>query len=394
MNIWKRWTAAALTLSLVVSLSIAGALALSPAAPFADFRIDAARMEAPDRALEIELYQQDKDGAFLHTDTRSEDCKINQVTGDATLYIQPNVEGVWVTVDYLTNLNGDDSYELLEGGNEPVWDSLTATGELVRGGNEALDVGQTYILSAEALSARFDKMEKSHGRLLGMENPVTSWPLCRVALSRTDPADGQTYEQLYYLEIFGSELVPWDVLRSAPYCEAVEYGLTRGWFTGMDDGSFGPDQPLNRAQLALVLWRVGGCQSAEQASFTDAKSGDWYYSAVCWCQQEGLIAGYADGSFLPDGPLTREQLASILQRYAKTDVPAAYVTGDLSQYDDCGEISSWAYDSMRWAVANRILVPSGGNSLRPGSSVTRAELAEALYALRGTQPLRSMVSMW
>ena len=55
---------------------------------------------------------------------------------------------------------------------------------------------------------------------------MTSWPLCQITLSRTEPADGQTYEQLYYLEIFGDDLIPWDVPRNAPYREAIEYSLT------------------------------------------------------------------------------------------------------------------------------------------------------------------------
>lgn len=393
MKTLKQWMAAALAAALAASFTLSSALAAPPAEPFADFRIDAADMDAPDRAISIDWYRRGGDGSFHAADAVEDydytlNRKVNRVTGDAAFYIQPKTGGVWATVDYLTDVNGDRLYELLDGGDEPAWDSLTARGELVQGGNEALNPGQTYILSAELLAGRFDEAEKSRAQLLGMEEPVASWPLCRVTLNRTDPADGQNYEQLYYLEIFGSGLLPWDIPRSAPYCEAVEYGLSQGWFTGLEDGSFGPGLPLNRAQLAQVLWSVGGCQQAEQVSFTDAQPGGWYYPAVCWCQQEGIIAGYEDGSFLPDASLTREQLAAFLYRYAQSLGPdhttPFYLLTDLSQYSDQEEVSSWAYDSMRWALSKRLLHPSD-NALRPGQSVTRAELATALYALRNNQ---------
>ena len=397
MKTIRQWMAAALALALAASFTISPALAAPPAEPFADFRIDAAAMDAPDRVISIDWYRQNENGEFLPADVAADydftlNCKVNRVTGDATFYIQPKAGGVWVTVDYLTNVNGDGLYELLEGGVSPAWDSLDAQGSLVQGGSEALTAGQTYILSAEALSARFDETVQSRAGLLHIEDPTASWPLCRITLNRTDPADGQTYEQLYYLEIFRNELLPWDVPRSAPYCEAVEYGLACGWFTGMEDGSFGPSLPLSRAQLAQVLWRAGGCQPGEAVSFTDAEPDGWYYPAVCWCQQEGIIAGYEDGSFLPDAPLTREQMAAFLYRYAKPSVlpqPNLYFPTDLSQYSDQEEVSSWAYDSVRWAVSNR-LFPLIGSALRPGETATRAELAAALYALKGKQANQSI----
>jgi len=396
MNLFKQWTAAALSLALAGSL-MSAALAVPAAEPFADFRIDAVQMDAPDRTLSIDLYRRDEQGGFLAAeavkdDDRTLSCKVNRVTSDASFYIQPKAEGVWAALDFLTDVNGDGLYELLDGGDDPAWDSLNAQGELVQGGNEALLNGQTYILSAEALSARFDEAAQARAQDWAMEDCRLSFPLCRVTLSRTDPADGQTYEQLYYLEIFGDLLLPYDVPRDSQYRDAIEYCLVQGWFTGMEDGSFHPDAPLNRAQLAQVLWTVGGCQAAPAADFTDVSQEDWFSQAVSWCRQEGLIAGYDDGSFLPDTPLTREQLASFLFRYAKYAGSSPYPTGDLSRYDDHASVSPWAYDSVRWAVSGRLLTPDG-SSLNPGTAVTRAELASALYAYhtyRGAQSLRTM----
>ena len=156
MNTCKRWIAAALSLALTASLSISGSLALAPAEPFADFRIDAIDLDVPDRSIRIATYRRDESGALVYQEARDYDCKVNRVTGDATFYIQPKAEGVQATVDYLTNVTGDDFYELTEDESQPAWDSLSAQGELVSGGSEALAVGQTYILSAETLSARFE----------------------------------------------------------------------------------------------------------------------------------------------------------------------------------------------------------------------------------------------
>ena len=147
----------------------------------------------------------------------------------------------------------------------------------------------------------------------------------------------------------------------------------------MEDGRFRPDDPLSRGQLAQVLWTVGGCLESDGSRFSDAAPGDWYYPAVSWCQQVGLIAGYEDGTFAPDTPLTREQLASILYRYARYAGSSLRATADLSQYNDHQAISPWAGDSMRWAVSNRLLTAED-NALRPADTVSRGELAAALYA--------------
>lgn len=388
MNVFKRWTAAAL--ALVLAASVSPVLAAPAAEPFADFRIDALNMDVPDRTLLIDLYRRNESGGFSPAAAAEDSihCKVNRVTGDAMFYIQPRTDGVQVTVDYLTDVNGDGLYELLDGGSQPVWDTLDSGNDLVQGGDFSLAGGQTYALSAETLSQRFEKTAQTRTRDLGRESVFQTFPLCRVTLRRTDAADGQEYEQLYYLEICGQILTPPDVPRDRWYYSAVEYNLILGWFTGLEDGRFGPDEPLNRSQLAQVLWTVAGhpvlwsvesSQAAKTADFTDVLPTDWFYQAVIWCQQEGLMTGYENGTFLPNAPLTREQLASVLQRYEiYTGYAFPYSADALSQYGDAESVSPWAYDSMCWA-ASLGLLPVSGNALHPGNTVTRAELAFALY---------------
>ena len=124
---------------------------------------------------------------------------------------------------------------------------------------------------------------------------------------------------------------------------------------------------------------MSGCQNAKMSEFSDVAVGSWYYSAVSWCQQEGLIAGYSSNIFAPNDTLSREQMVSILYRYAKYAGGSLRVSDDLSQFDDVEDVSRWAVESMRWAVTNGVL-SNTESSLLPSKNVTRAEMAAALYA--------------
>lgn len=383
MKLIRQWTAAALAAVLTASVLITPGLA-APEEAFADFRIDAAGIDVPDRTITVTRYEQDADGALRPAGTAEYSCKLNRVTEDASFYIQPKADGVDVVVDYLADLNGDGAYELMDSDSSPMRDTMDQKSILSAVTEHActpLTNGQTYIVSAEALSSRFQQSVQRGARTLGLEQPAQQGlPLCRVTLRRASSDQDQDYEQqTYYLELYGKVLVPFDIIPGQWYYSAVEYGLAQGYFSGMEDGRFGPDEPLNRAQLAQVLWTVGGGLEAEGASFSDVSPDNWFYHAVSWCQQEGLIAGYAEGIFAPEAPLTREQLASILYRYARYAGSSLRTTADLSQYDDSGSVSSWAYDSMRWAMTNRLL-SAADNTLRPADTVSRADLAAALYA--------------
>lgn len=373
----RQWAAAALSAVLAASILTLPALA-APEDAFAEFRIDAANMDAPERTVAVTRYEIDGAGALRAAGTSEYECRLNRVTEDASFYIQPDAEGVSVAVDYLADLDGDGAYELIDSDASPMRDGLDQRSILsfVTDSPVApLTGGETYIVSAESLSSRFRQAVRRGARALGLEQAAgQSFPLCRVTLRQT----GSDRQQTYYLELYGKVLTPSDLSPGQWYYNAVEYCLAQGYFTGAEDGRFYPDEPLNRAQLAQVLWTVGGCLESDSARFTDAGADDWFYQAISWCQQEELIAGYEDGSFAPDVTLTREQLASVLYRYARRSGSSLRATADLSQYADSGDISPWAYDSMRWAMSNRLFTTED-NALRPTAAVSRGELAAALY---------------
>lgn len=385
----KRLLAALLAAVMTTTVSLSSTLAVAAAEPFADFRIDAADMDIPDRTISVDLYRR-QNGAFRVDDSVEYPCRINRVTSDASFYIQPTEDGVWASVDYLTDLNGDGTYELLDGGSDPVWDVLNPQDGLALpmegGGSPALIRAQTYVLSSEMLTSRYQQAVQNRtagGSLaldVGQGTPVKQeHPLCMIKLHRIDPADGQDYIQTYYLELYGAVLIPHDISPSDSYYEAVKYVLAQGYFSGTDDGRFAPSDKLTRAQLAQVLWTMGGSLNSKMSQFSDVAVNDWFYRSVSWCQQEDLISGYDASTFGPHDQLSREQMISILFRYARHSGAALRSTADLSSFSDADQVSLWALDSMRWAVTNG-LIPTTDAALRPGDAVTRAELASTLYS--------------
>lgn len=392
MKRYQRWMAGLLTAAAVVTASIFCGFAASPEAPFADLRIDASGMDKPERTISVDIYRRDGSGLFQVASSGEYACRLNRITRDAGLYIQANEEGVWVSVDYLTDVNGDGVYELLEDTGAPVWDVMDTEGVLdqLQPNLPApeLTVGQPYILSPELLIHRSQQTAQARtteGPYLldvGADAPPSQdFPLCMIKLHRTDPADGQDYTQTYYLKIYNDVLIPFDVVPEAWYFDAVSFGLSQGYFAGADDGYFLPDGQLPRSQIAQVLWSMTGSPEVESAQpqFVDVSPDDWFYPAVTWCAQEGVIFGYGSDTFGPGDLLTREQMVTILYQYAQYMGTSLRSDADMSKFTDTDDISQWAVDNMRWAVTNG-LISSSSKELRPKDIVSRAELASALYS--------------
>lgn len=382
MRRYGRWMAALLTAA-TAAISVFPGLALPAAESFAEFHIGASSTDAPERTLSIARYTRGTDGSFQLSGAEEQVCKLNRVTGDANFFIQPSEEGVWVTVDYLSDVNGDGVYELLDGGSRPAWEVMDVQSELAapQGQVPTLAAGEMYILSSELLVQRSEQaaQERLSGGAHALEGaPETSaetvFPLCVITLRAADGRD-----QVFYLQIYEDVLVPLDISPADSYYDAVVFCLFRGYFTGTGGGRFSPDSSLTRAQMAQVLWTTCGSPDAEPTTFTDVPEDAWYYRAVSWCQQTELISGQGGNTFAPNSLLTREQMAAILYRYARHTSSSLRATADMSRFSDLDSVSPWAYNSMRWAATNWLIDISDG-ALLPKNTVTRAELAEALYA--------------
>ena len=176
----------------------------------------------------------------------------------------------------------------------------------------------------------------------------------------------------------------------------VFYAAARGLMNGVGDGSFAPDAHLTRAMAVTVLWRSADCPAAEAPlGFADVEADAWYAEAVRWASETGVVTGYDAERFGPEDDLNREQLAAILYRYARrsgqlaADADAGETGAVLEAFADGDQISTWAVDAVRWAVGRSLLTGSGANNISPQAPATRAQVATILMRLDrviGTAP--------
>ena len=175
-----------------------------------------------------------------------------------------------------------------------------------------------------------------------------------------------------------------DVPADAAYVEAVKYCYENGYMNGTSDTEFTPDKELNRATIVTVLYRLEGQpEAAYTGKFTDVADGQWYTAAIEWAAANGIVNGVADDRYAPTNALTREQVAAILYRYANLkgyDVSAA---DDLAAFADKDDISSYAVENVKWAVANKILTAVDGK-LAAKDQAARSEIAVAIHAFMTT----------
>lgn len=169
-----------------------------------------------------------------------------------------------------------------------------------------------------------------------------------------------------------------DVAPDAWYTDAVQYAYDHGMMTGTSATTFAPDATTTRAMIVSILARQENVTSAEDAGFTDVDENDWFATAVNWAAREGIVAGFEDDSFRPNAAITREQLAAILCNYSAWKGEDTSARADLSRYSDAAEISSWATDVMRWAVAEGLISGMTADELQPQGNATRAQVAAIL----------------
>lgn len=169
-----------------------------------------------------------------------------------------------------------------------------------------------------------------------------------------------------------------DVPASAWYYDAVEYVYENGLMSGVSGGWFAPDDTLTRAMLVQTLYAMEGRPAAASAGFADVASGDWYASAVNWAAANGVVSGVSETGFGPNNALTREQLALILYRFAQYKGYDVTGTSNLAAYADGSSVSGWAAEAMGWAVDAGLISGVGGNQIAPTGTASRAQVAQIL----------------
>ena len=172
-----------------------------------------------------------------------------------------------------------------------------------------------------------------------------------------------------------------DVSRTDWFYYDVRYVCENGLMNGTSRNRFSPYGTATRGMLVTILYRMENePRCFGSAAFSDVKPGAYYEKAVVWASQNNIVSGYTDGTFRPDAPVTREQLASILYRYTLyrgQDVSAGETTS-LTGYGDAQTVSNYALPAMRWACGTGILHGANGK-LNPSGLATRAQLAAMLH---------------
>jgi len=166
-----------------------------------------------------------------------------------------------------------------------------------------------------------------------------------------------------------------DVDADAWYADAVMYCQEHGLMNGTTDTAFAPDSSLTRAMLVTVLYRMAGSPAVTGTdAFSDTVPGAYYSDAVLWASQQNLVGGYGNGLFGTNDPVSREQMTTILWRYAGSPVTEE----NTGNFTDRAETASYAVSAVDWANANRIVRTVSSNVFAPKDSATRAQVADAL----------------
>lgn len=171
-----------------------------------------------------------------------------------------------------------------------------------------------------------------------------------------------------------------DVDKDAWYAGAVNFVVTRGVMSGTSENTFSPDAQATRGTIALIIKNIDGTSEKVYWSYLDVPEDAWYADAVAWCSETNIMKGYGGGYFGPDDSITREQLVSILYRYAQyRNFSNLETTGvELLEYNDYASISGYAGGPMQWALKNSIISGKENNMLDPQGIATRAEIAQII----------------
>ena len=169
-----------------------------------------------------------------------------------------------------------------------------------------------------------------------------------------------------------------DLDKTKWYADGIHYVLESGIMNGVGNGKFGPGNATSRAMIAQILWNMEGKPIVNYAMrYTDVDADAWYAEAVRWATAQGIMSGYGYNKFGPNDDMTREQLVTIMYRYAQykgVDVSVGEDTNILS-YDDALTVSEFAIPAMQWAVGSGAVSGRTNTTLNPKDTATRAEIA-------------------
>ena len=184
------------------------------------------------------------------------------------------------------------------------------------------------------------------------------------------------YDKDYEAFLMGFE----DVNTKDWFYDSVKFSSYNRLLNGISEKEFAPNATLTRAMLVTVLYRLEGEPECSSSSFKDVKNGTWYSKGISWAEQNGIVNGIGNNMFAPNTSITREQIATVMYRYAKykgVDVSVEKSTS-LNSYIDAKNISKYAVESVRFAIGSGLIKGKTASTVNPLDNATRAEFATIL----------------
>ena len=170
-----------------------------------------------------------------------------------------------------------------------------------------------------------------------------------------------------------------DVTDNDWFKEDVAYAYAKGLMIGVEETKFAPNETTNRAMIVTILYRLEGTPEVGETSFKDVETNTWYTKAVAWAEHNNIVNGYGDGNFGPMDKITREQMATILYRYAELKGMDISASADLSAFTDAEQISDYAQKAISWANASGLIKGMGDSTLNPQGNALRCHVAAIFH---------------
>ena len=171
-----------------------------------------------------------------------------------------------------------------------------------------------------------------------------------------------------------------DVTKSDWFYEDVAYVYENGLMNGVGEGLFGPEATTTRAMVVTILYRLEGEPTVTgDTPFTDLVAGQYYLDAVAWASTNDIVNGVTSTTFAPNDPITREQMAAILYRYAQYKGMDTTDRGNLGSFADGNTVSPYAVEAMAWANAEGLVNGVENNRLNPTGQAFRSQVAAILH---------------
>ena len=172
-----------------------------------------------------------------------------------------------------------------------------------------------------------------------------------------------------------------DVEETNWFYNAVRYCYENVLMRGTTEITFSPQTATSRAMIVSTLWRLEGSPHISSMSFTDVPASQYYADAVAWAASQKIVSGYSEEVFCPDKPITREELAAILYRYAAYNAWDIDADASLNDFADAHTASAYAENALCWAYAKGILSGIEDRLLTPQGEATRAQVASMLMRI-------------